>query len=83
MARYSRSWNVQGRKVTFGHRTPDEPMGRFGGGWQWSLGFEAGGNTIIFNLLVCSVRIDRRKSMRVPPNRLGVEELKSKRVYRA
>lgn len=38
-------------------------MGRFGGGWQWKLGFQAGNlsrrrGTIIVSLLVCSVRIE-------------------------
>ncbi len=32
-------------------------MGRFGGGWNWNLGFQAGGRTIILNLLWGSVRI--------------------------
>lgn len=34
--------------------------GRFGGGWNWSVGVQAGGRTLILNLLVVSVRIDRR-----------------------
>lgn len=33
------------------------PMGRFGGGWNWNLGFQAGGRCIIFNLLWGSIRI--------------------------
>lgn len=36
-------------------------MGRFGGGWNWSLGFVAGGSTVIFNLLVMSVRVSWNK----------------------
>lgn len=31
--------------------------GRFGGGWQWKLGIQAGGRTLILNLLVAYVRI--------------------------
>lgn len=36
-------------------------MGRFGGGWQWAVGFKAsaGFRTIILELLVLSVRIER------------------------
>lgn len=30
-------------------------LGRFGGGWNWNLGFQAGGNTLILNLLVFSI----------------------------
>ena len=33
-------------------------MGRFGGGWNWKLGFQVGGRTIIFNLLIFSLRIE-------------------------
>jgi len=32
-------------------------MGRFGGGWNWNLGFQASKTTIIFNLLVMSIRV--------------------------
>lgn len=45
-------------------------MGRFGGGWQWELGFQTGslspqqlkeyGFTLIINLLVASIRINYR-----------------------
>ena len=31
-------------------------FGRFGGGWNWELGFVAGGRTVIVNCLVFSVR---------------------------
>lgn len=36
-------------------------FGRFGGGWNWCLGFNAGGSTIIFNLLFGIVRISWEK----------------------
>lgn len=35
-----------------------EMFGRFGGGWNWKLGFQSGGNTLIISLLVAEVRID-------------------------
>lgn len=41
-------------------------MGRFGGGWQYALGFQAGtfsrqhGGTVILNYLVDSIRIEYR-----------------------
>lgn len=48
--------------VTYSRRSKDAYMGRFGGGWQWEAGFQAGNltrrrGTIIVNLLVSSVRI--------------------------
>jgi hypothetical protein len=33
-------------------------MGRFGGGWNWEVGFQAGGKTIILNLLIFTLRIE-------------------------
>jgi hypothetical protein len=50
-------------EVTYSRRSSKNLWGRFGGGWQWSLGFEAGrwtrdyGFTVILNLLVASLRI--------------------------
>lgn len=51
------------RAITIGRLTIDyerrrktEFWGRFGGGWNWNLGFQASGRTIIFNLLISSVR---------------------------
>ncbi len=37
-------------------------LGRFGGGRRWSLGIEAGGRTILFNLLFGQIRITWGKS---------------------
>ncbi len=45
-------------KITVRHRKKSDWMGRFGGGWNWSLGFQAGGSTVILNLLTFSVRFD-------------------------
>ncbi len=39
-------------------RSKDNLWGRFGGGWNWEFGFVAGGHTIIFNLLIFSIRIE-------------------------
>ena len=39
------------------HRLPSDPWGRFGGGWNWKLGFMAGDTTIILHLLVMYVGI--------------------------
>lgn len=44
--------------IKYSHRSPKNLWGRFGGGWNWSLGFEAGGRTLILNLLVATLRFD-------------------------
>jgi hypothetical protein len=38
--------------VEYSHRSPDCFMGRFGGGWNWMVGFRAGGRTLILHCLV-------------------------------
>lgn len=52
---------MRGYKITYKHTSPDALHGRFGGGWQWNVGVQAGAGfrTIIVNLLVASVRIQR------------------------
>lgn len=42
-------------EITFLWRSRKSILGRFGGGWNWNLGFQAGGNTLILNLLVFSI----------------------------
>jgi hypothetical protein len=49
-------------KVKRDRRSRDACMGRFGGGWQWKVGAQAGDlsrerGTVIVNLLTFSVRI--------------------------
>jgi hypothetical protein len=61
--RWRRDWQVGRVKVGFRHRPPSERMGRFGGGWQWEVGFQAGNlsrarGCVIVNLLVASVRVE-------------------------
>jgi len=33
-------------------------FGRFGGGWNWNLGVQVGGSTVIINLLIFRVRVE-------------------------
>lgn len=54
---YMKRWKVGRLEFTYERRGSDNLMGRFGGGWNWELGFVAGGRTIILNLLVSSLRI--------------------------
>ncbi len=41
--------------ITFEWRSRKNLWGRFGGGWNWKLGFQASGHTLILSLLVCSL----------------------------
>lgn len=66
-------------KVAVRHQPPTALHGRFGGGWQWKLGVQAGDLSanhghVIFNLLVFSVSIHwgyryglRKRRWRVVP----------------
>ncbi len=59
--RASRRWLIGPLLVTYDRRGRDAHMGRFGGGWQWALGFEASKNSVVLNLLVAIVRVSRRR----------------------
>lgn len=55
--------NVGSLAFKYERRTRDAFMGRFGGGWQWNVGVQAsqGFRTVIVSLLVCSIRVTRRR----------------------
>ena len=55
-----KEWTAWGRNFKWERRI-GEPMGRFGGGWEWKLGVQVGGSTVILNLLVGTLRIDRKR----------------------
>jgi hypothetical protein len=50
---------VFGFRFVFNWRSKNNLWGRFGGGWNWKFGFQAGGSSIIFDLLICSLRITK------------------------
>ena len=50
-----------GYKIKFQYREKNNLWGRFGGGWNWKLGFQAGGSSLIINLLVMTISF-RKKS---------------------
>jgi len=52
----TRKFNLGNLRITFNWRSKSNLWGRFGGGWNWELGFVAGGSTLILNLLVFSLR---------------------------
>jgi hypothetical protein len=56
-----REGQLMGWRFVYTRRFKDNLWGRFGGGWNWKLGADIGGCTIILNLLVASVRIERKR----------------------
>jgi hypothetical protein len=44
-------------QISFEMRSKNNFMGRFGGGWQWKLGFQACKTSIIISLLVAELSI--------------------------
>lgn len=42
-------------RMVFDWRSPKNLWGRFGGGWNWKLGIQCGGATVIINLLIFSL----------------------------
>jgi hypothetical protein len=42
-------------EIKFTWRSGKNSMGRFGGGWNWEVGFQLGGSSLIVNLLFCSL----------------------------
>jgi len=57
-----REWRIGRWRFVYNRRSKDSLWGRFGGGWNWELGFQIGGSTVIINLLVASLRINRVKA---------------------
>lgn len=50
------NWNVR-----YEHKSNKEFWGRFGGGWNWSLGIKFSPSTIVIDLLVSSLIFNRIK----------------------
>ena len=50
-------------KLSSEHRKPNNLFGRFGGGWNWMLGFRLGDTTLIIHFLVFDVRISKKKEV--------------------
>lgn len=47
-----KEWIIGRFSITFSWTSSKGLWGRFGGGWQWCLGFEFSGRTLAFNLLI-------------------------------
>ena len=51
----TRTWTLGRLKIKYEHQSSNHYMGRFGGGWQWKVGFQGAERDWIFFLLVASV----------------------------
>lgn len=51
-----KEWRLWGRRIILSMRD-SQGMGRFGGGWDWKLGVQWGGSTVIWSLLVLEISI--------------------------
>lgn len=59
-----KEWTIGRIRIKFEWRSKKNLWGRFGGGWNWELGFQASGKTVILNLLIASLRIEIKKKKR-------------------
>ncbi len=53
----NKEWKCRYSGIAISWRRDDGIMSRFGGGWQWKLGIQIGGNTAIISLLVMEISI--------------------------
>ena len=56
----NRHWYLCGLHFKFSWRRKSGWPGRFGGGWNWKLGVQAGSGTVLFSLLVAEFIVERR-----------------------
>ena len=56
-----KKWSVLGLEIKFRWRSKKNLWGRFGGGWNWALGFEASGSSINIMLLIFTIGIHKPK----------------------
>ena len=54
-----KNWRLGRLAVQYHWRSKKNLWGRFGGGWNWKLGFQVGGSTVIVDLLVFSLRFSK------------------------
>lgn len=52
---------IGNRKIQFEKRSNESGTRRFGGGWQIVFGFQKGSKSLIINLFVMSIRIEKLK----------------------
>ena len=52
----TRKFAIGKLRIVYNRRSKKNLWGRFGGGWNWKIGVDVGGSTVIINLFVCSIR---------------------------
>jgi hypothetical protein len=60
----TKKFSIGRLEITFNWRSRKNLWGRFGGGWNWELGFQIGSTTVIVNLLIFSLRFYLKKKER-------------------
>lgn len=50
-----RKWQIGRLEIAFTWNSSVHFWGRFGGGWNWALGFQASRRSILLSLLICYV----------------------------
>mgnify|MGYP001356900641 CR=1 FL=1 len=51
----TKTWHLGRLKICFRWRSSKCLMGRFGGGWNWALGFAASSSTLLLNCLIFAI----------------------------
>ncbi len=57
--RFTKKFSLWKYSIRIEERSKDNLWGRFGGGWDWKLGIQIGGSTIIISLLVGEIIINK------------------------
>lgn len=66
----SKRIEVAGVRIAFNWRSSKNLWGRFGGGWNWKFGIMASKSTVIFDILVFSIRIDKTARRKVAEEKI-------------
>lgn len=56
----TKHWYLAGFHIKWSMRPRNSFPGRFGAGWNWKVGFQAGGGTLLISLLIAELVIERR-----------------------
>jgi hypothetical protein len=62
---FNKTWMIGKYRINAEKCSKYEGWGRFGGGWQVEFGFQYSGSTLIINLFVMSIRIDKKRNKEV------------------
>jgi len=57
---FRKEYETKKYEISLEKRSNNSGTGRFGGGWQIEFGFQIGKNSLIINLFVISIRINRK-----------------------